>query len=83
MPNKLNRLRDDIACAIANFALNYIATQRYRDLIDGAIRLGIETAKEEQDDGIFCPTCNAERIPGEGAFLNFDCQDCLDWWEND
>lgn len=47
MTNKLNRLRDDIACAIANFALNYIATPRYRDLIDGAIRLGIETAREE------------------------------------
>ena len=47
MKTKFNRLRDNTAQVIANFALNYIATKRYRDLIDGAIRLGIETAREE------------------------------------
>lgn len=47
METKFNRLRDSTAHAIANFALKYIATPRYRDLIDGAIRLGIKTAEEE------------------------------------
>ena len=45
--SRLDRLRDVVAHAIANFSLKYIATPRYRDLIDGAIRLGIQTAKEE------------------------------------
>lgn len=47
MSSKLDQLRDSTAHAIANFALKYIATPRYRDLIDGAIRLGIKTAEEE------------------------------------
>lgn len=47
MPSKLDQLRDNTAHAIANFALNHIATKRYRNLIDGAIRFGIKTAKEE------------------------------------
>jgi hypothetical protein len=47
MTKRLDNLRDNVAHAIANFALNHIATKRYRDLIDGAIRLGIQTAKED------------------------------------
>jgi uncharacterized protein (DUF433 family) len=37
--------RDQIAGAIANFALRHIGTPHYRDMIDGSIRLGLATAK--------------------------------------
>lgn len=46
----LDKIRDSTAHAIANFALNHIATKRYRNLIDGAIRLGLQTAREESND---------------------------------
>lgn len=40
-------LRDRIAWAICNFALNHIATEHYRKMISGSIRLGMMSAADE------------------------------------
>lgn len=43
----LGRLRDNLAYAIATWTFNTIATPWYRAMIDGSIRLGLATAREE------------------------------------
>lgn len=40
-------LRDRIACAVANFALNYIASAWYRKMIGGSIRYGLAGAARD------------------------------------
>lgn len=44
-----HRLRDWIGWRIANFALNHIATQWYRDRIGGAIAYGMSAAAQDVD----------------------------------
>lgn len=41
--------RDRLAGSIANFALRHIATEHYRDFIDGSIRLGIRSAVDQAE----------------------------------
>ncbi|MBT1162168.1 hypothetical protein [Bifidobacterium sp. SO1] len=44
--------RDDLACDIANLALTHIATEHYRRMIRGSIRLGMSTALDDEAYGI-------------------------------
>ncbi|MBT1161683.1 hypothetical protein [Bifidobacterium sp. SO1] len=44
--------RDDLAHDIANLALTRIATEHYRKLIGGSIRLGVATALDDEAYGI-------------------------------
>jgi hypothetical protein len=44
---KLDSWRNRLAHRIANFALNRIASAEYRDIIDGAIVLGMSKAAED------------------------------------
>lgn len=46
METKFDRLRDNVAQKIANFALNHIATESYRAKVDMLIKLGMKTADE-------------------------------------
>lgn len=43
----VGKTRDKVAWAIAQFALNRIATPWYRGMIDGSIRLGLAKAVED------------------------------------
>lgn len=42
--SKVGRARDWIAWKVANFALRKIATPWFRAMVEGAIKLGLETA---------------------------------------
>ena len=43
--------RNALAHGIANFALTYIATPWYRDMIGGLVRLGMATVEKEENHG--------------------------------
>lgn len=46
----MDRFRDNLARIIASFALDYIATPWYRDMIAGAILVGLEAAAKEANN---------------------------------
>jgi hypothetical protein len=48
--------RDQVARHIANFALNRIAKPHYRDLIDGAVRYGFNSAARDLAEGLPAPS---------------------------
>jgi hypothetical protein len=43
-------LRDRIAIAVCNWALNHVATDRCRKMISGAIRYGMAAADRDERD---------------------------------
>jgi hypothetical protein len=45
----LARIRDKVAYRVANGALNTIATPWYRDMLDGAMRLGLQSAERTDE----------------------------------
>lgn len=47
----MDRLRNVLAWRIANFALDHIATKNYRDMIDGSIRYGMNSAARDARKG--------------------------------
>lgn len=61
----MNRFRDWLACRIANFALNYIATRRYRDTIGGAISYGLRGAARDEVEGREPPPIVTYPAPGD------------------
>lgn len=45
----LDRTRDKVAYRLANGVLNTIATPWYRNMLDGAMRLGLESAERTEE----------------------------------
>lgn len=45
--SKLDKIRDTVACYLANFILRALATKQYRNCIDLTIHKGLDKIREE------------------------------------
>lgn len=47
--SRIDRARDQLAVALSNWVINHLATQCYRDTLNGLIELGIDSVAKQCD----------------------------------
>jgi hypothetical protein len=66
----INSFRNRVAIAIANFALNSIATERYRKFIYGSINYGMDSAIRDELEGRESPQQHWEELVDIGDVID-------------